>query len=71
MILNREKLWHCLPVKKLSALLRRITPKNDGGFYCLDYFHSFTKENKLQSHKRECENKDFCNIIMLLKTLKY
>ena len=33
--------WHYLAVKNLSALLRGITPKQDGDFYCLNYLHSF------------------------------
>ena len=53
-----------LQLKKLSALLRGITFKHHGDFYCLNYFHSFATENKLQSCKRVCENKDFCDIIM-------
>ena len=32
MIPNREK-WHYLAVKKLLALLRGITSKNNGDFY--------------------------------------
>ena len=55
---------HYLAVKKLSALLRGTTSKHHGDFYCLNWFHSFTTIHKLQSHKRVCENKDFCNIIM-------
>ena len=31
--------WHYLAVKKLSALLRGITPKHEGGFSCLNCFH--------------------------------
>ena len=50
--------------KKLSALLRGITSKYYGDFYCLNSFHSFRTKNKLELHKRVCENKDFCNIIM-------
>ena len=61
---NREKLWHCLAVKKLSALLRGISSKNNGYFYCLNCLHSFRTKNKLESHKRVCENKNFCNVIM-------
>ena len=63
MISNKEK-WHYSPVKKLSALLRGITSKHHGDFYCLNCFHSFATENKLQSHKRACENNDFSSIIM-------
>ena len=53
-----------LQLKKLSVLLRGITFKHHGDFYCLNCFHSFVTENKLQSCKRVCENKDFCDIIM-------
>ena len=56
--------WHYLAVKKLSALLRGITSKNNGDFYCLNCLHSFRTKNKLESHKIVCENKDFCNVIM-------
>ena len=48
----------------LSALLREITSKYHGDFYCLNRFHSSATENKLKSHKGACENKDFCSIIM-------
>ena len=44
--------------------LRAITSKHHGDFYCLNCLHSFATENKLQSHKKVCENKGFCNIIM-------
>ena len=33
---------HYLAIKKLSALLGRITSKNKGDFYCLNCLHSFT-----------------------------
>ena len=62
MISNGEKQWHYLAVKKLSALLRGITSKYHGDFYCLNYFHSFATEHKFQSHKRVCEDKYSCNI---------
>ena len=64
MILHREKLWHYLAVKKLSALLRAITSRHRGDFYCLNCLHSFAMEKKLESHKKACKNKDFCNVIM-------
>ena len=43
--------WHYLAAKKLSALVRGITSKNHGDFYCLNCFHSFATENKVQWHK--------------------
>ena len=51
-------------LKNLSASLRGITSKNNGDFYCLGYLDSFRTKNKLKSHKKVCENKDFCNVIM-------
>ena len=59
--------------KKLSALLRGITSKPYGDFYCLNCLHSFGTKNKIELHKKLCENKDFCIIIMPFeetKTLK-
>ena len=44
--------WHYLAVKKLSALLREITLKHQGDFFCLNCFHSFTIKNKLESHEK-------------------
>ena len=33
-------------------------------FYCLCCHQFFATANKLQSHKKVCENKDLCNIAM-------
>ena len=33
------KKWHYLAVKILSALIRGITSKDDGDFYCLNCFY--------------------------------
>ena len=55
MIPNEEKeVWHYLAVKKLSTLLRGITSKHHGDFYCLNCPHSFRTENKLKSHEKTC-----------------
>ena len=54
--------------KKLSALLKRITSKHDGDFYSLNCVHSFRTKSKLDSHKKVCKNKDFCNNV---KTARY
>ena len=56
--------WHNLAVKKLSTSLRRITYKHHCNFYCLNYLHSFAKENQSKSHKNLCDNKDFCIIVI-------
>ena len=60
MIPNGEE-WYYFLVKKLSALLRRITSKHHGDFYCLNCLHSFATENKHESHKKS-ENKDFLTL---------
>ena len=36
---EKEERWHYLAVKKLSALLHRVTPKNKVDFYCLNCLH--------------------------------
>ena len=58
MIADGEK-WHYLAVKELSALLRGITGNNNGNFYCLNCFRSYTTEDKLKKHKNMCENHDY------------
>ena len=63
MIPDEEK-WHYIAVESLTALLRRITPKCHGDFCFLNCLHSFATENKTESHKKVCENKDFCNVVM-------
>ena len=42
--------WHYLAVKSLSALFRGIAGNNNGDFYCLNCFQSYTTENKLKEH---------------------
>ena len=63
MISNGEN-WHYLAVKSLSRLLRGITSNHDGDYYCLNCFHSYSTENKLNAHKKICENNEYCNIEM-------
>ena len=65
-----EGRWHYIAVKKLSALLRGITSKHYSDFYCLNCLHSFRTKNKLESHKKVCENKDFYNLIMSYEDTK-
>ena len=42
----------------------KITSKHERDFYCLNCLHSFRTQNKLKSHEKICENKDFCVIEM-------
>ena len=63
MITDGEK-WHYLAVKSLSVLFRGITCNNNGDFYCLNCFESYTTENKLKTHKKVCGNHDYCYVEM-------
>ena len=53
----KMKKWHYLAAKKLSALLREITSKFYGDFYCLNCLQSFATE-------AVCGNINFCNAII-------
>ena len=73
MISDGQK-WHYLVVKNLSRLLRGITSNHKEHFYCLNCFHSYRTENKLEAHKKTCENHDYCHVEMPTKnnnTIKY
>ena len=66
MITDGEK-WHYLVVKNLSGLLKGITSTHRKDFYCLNCFHSYRTKSKLESHKRICENHDYCPVEMPTK----
>ena len=66
MISNGEN-WHYLTVKNFSRLLRGITSNHEGGFYCLNCFHLYRTKNKLEAHKKICENCDYCHVEMPTK----
>ena len=68
MIPNEEG-WHYLVVKTI-ALLRGITSKNNGDFYCLNGLHSFRTKNKFKSYKKVCESKKVRNIVMPFEETK-
>ena len=61
MITDGEK-WHYLVVKNLSRILNGITSTHEKDFYCLNCFHSYRTKNKLESHKKICENHDYCHV---------
>ena len=66
MISDGQK-WHYLVVKNLSGLIRRITSNHKEDFYCLNCFHSYRTENKLEAHKKICQNHDYCHVEMPTK----
>ena len=61
MISDGQK-WHYLVVKNLSRLLRGITSNHKEDFYCLNCFHSYRTENKLEAYKKIYENHDYCHV---------
>ena len=68
--------WHCLVVKNLSGLLRGITLNHKEDFYCLNCFcsystkNTYSTKNKLEDHKRICENHNYCHVEMPTKDNK-
>ena len=55
-------------------MLRGITDNNNGNFYCLNCFRSYTTKDKLEKHKSVCENHDYSYVEMAKednKILKY
>ena len=66
MISDGQK-WHYLVVKNLSRQLRGITSNHKEDFYCLNCFHSYRTENKLEAHKKICESHDYCHVEMPTK----
>ena len=63
MISNGEN-WHYFAVKSLSRLLRGISSNHNSDYYCLNCFHSYRTENKLNLHNKICENHEYGNIEM-------
>ena len=73
MISNGEN-WHYLVVKNLVGLLKGITSNHKEDFYCLNCFCAYSTKNKLEAHKKICENHDYCHVEMPTKdnnTIKY
>ena len=64
LMISNGKNWHYLAVKSLSRLLRGISSNHNSDYYCLNCFHSYRTENKLNVHKKICENHEYCNIEM-------
>ena len=64
LMISNGKNWHYLAVKSLSRLLRGISSNHNSDYYCLNCFHSYRTENKLNAHRKICENHEYCNIEM-------
>ena len=63
MITNGEN-WHHLVVKSLPGLLKGITSSHKEDFYCLNCFCAYSTKNKLEEHKKICENNKYCHVQM-------
>ena len=50
--------------KRISALLKGITSKNNSDFYCPNCPHAFKTKNILELNKKVGENKGFCKVVM-------
>ena len=68
MISDGQK-WHYLVVKNLSRLLRGRTSNHKEDFYCLNCFHSYRTENKLEAHKKYVKTMIIVMQKCLLKTI--
>ena len=66
MISNGEN-WHYLGVENLPGLLKGITLSHKEDFCCLNCFRLYRTKNKLEAHKKICENHDYCNVEMPIK----
>ena len=64
LMITDGKKWHYLAVKSLTALLKEITSKHKGDFYCSDCFRAYATKTKLQSRKKVCKNHDYCCVEM-------
>ena len=63
MITNGKK-WHYLAVTSLSKLFKEIISNHNRDVYSLNCFRAYTTENKLEAHKKVCENHDYCYVEM-------
>ena len=64
LMITNGKRWHYIAVTRLSGLLRGVTGNNNGDFYCLNCFHAYRTKNNLETHKKICENRDYCHVEM-------
>ena len=64
MITDGEGSWYYLAIKSIPTLIRGVSFKHNGDFYCLNCFHSYRTSKKLKKHEKICINHDFCQIIM-------
>ena len=64
LILRDNEKSHYVAIKSLPALLRGITSKHNGDFYCRNCLNSFRTENKRDIHIKVCLDNDYCKVEM-------
>ena len=64
LMITDDKKGHCLAVKSLPTLLKRITSNHNGNFHCFNCFHSYCTKNKLKKHERVRNDLDYCYVEM-------
>ena len=57
--------------ERITCIIKRNSIKNNNSFYCLNCFHLSRTKSKFESHKKLCENKDLCNIVMPAEDTKF
>ena len=62
MILGEEG-WNYFAIKEII--------KKNNVTCCLNCLHSFATEKKCKSHKKLCEKKDFCNVLIPFEDTKF
>ena len=63
-MINNGENWHYLVVNSLPGLLKGITLNHKEDVYCLNCFCTYTTRNKLEEHKKICENNKYCHAEM-------
>ena len=56
LMITDGKKWHYFAPRRLSSLLRGITLKHDGDFYCLNYLHLYSTMEKIQPWRKIYES---------------
>ena len=64
LMISDDENWHYLLVKSLPGLLKGITSNHREDFYFSNCFHSYRTKNKLEEHKKICENHNYCHVKM-------
>ena len=62
LLISNGENWHYVVVKSLPGLFKGITSNHKEDFYCVNCFHSYRTKNKLEAHKKICENHDYCHV---------